>query len=177
MNNKLTLVSGAGRGIGEAIAKKFYKEGHNLILLIHEFKHKKKIEKVFDKNRVTYLIGDLKSKKFIQSVDKKIKYVDNLINNAFFYAKGKVILIATLEEESFTISVIDDGPGIPDKELERLLKPFERLDEARGNEGGCGLGLSIADRIAKAHDGRLELISNKKDKGLEAKITIPIIRA
>ena len=61
--------------------------------------------------------------------------------------------------------------------LERLLKPFERLDEARGNEGGCGLGLSIADRIAKAHDGKLELISNKKDKGLEAKITIPIIRA
>ena len=82
MNNKLTLVSGAGRGIGEAIAKKFYKEGHNLILLIHEFKHKKKLEQIFDKNRVTYLIGDLKSKKFIQSVDKKIKYVDNLINNA-----------------------------------------------------------------------------------------------
>ena len=103
--------------------------------------------------------------------------LDNLINNAFFYAKGKVVLIATLEEESFTISVVDDGPGIPDKELERLLKPFERLDEARGNEGGCGLGLSIADRIVKAHDGKLELISDKKDKGLEAKITIPIIRA
>lgn len=103
--------------------------------------------------------------------------LDNLINNAFFYAKGKVVLIATLKEESFIISVVDDGPGIPDKELDRLLKPFERLDEARGNEGGCGLGLSIADRIAKAHDGKLELISNKKDKGLEAKITIPIIRA
>ena len=40
-----------------------------------------------------------------------------------------------------------------------------------------GLGLSISDRIVKAHDGKLELISNKKDKGLEAKITIPIIRA
>ena len=103
--------------------------------------------------------------------------LDNLINNAFFYAQGKVVLIATLKEESFTISVVDDGPGIPDKELDRLLKPFERLDEARGNEGGCGLGLSIADRIVKAHDGKLELISNKKDKGLEAKITIPIIRA
>ena len=103
--------------------------------------------------------------------------LDNLINNAFFYAKGKVVVIATLLEESFTISVIDDGPGIPNKELERLLKPFERLDEARGNEGGCGLGLTIADRIAKAHDGKLELISNKKDKCLEAKITIPIIIA
>ena len=103
--------------------------------------------------------------------------LDNLINNAFFYAQGKVVLIATLKEESFIISVVDDGPGIPDKELDRLLKPFERLDEARGNEGGCGLGLSIADRIVKAHDGKLELISNKKDKGLEAKIIIPIIRA
>jgi len=103
--------------------------------------------------------------------------LDNLINNAFFYAKGKVVLEATLKEESFTISVIDDGPGIPDKELARLLKPFERLDEARGNKGGCGLGLSIADRIVKAHEGKLELISNKKNKGLEAKITIPIISA
>ena len=36
MKNKLTLISGAGRGIGEAIAKKFYKEGHDLILLIHK---------------------------------------------------------------------------------------------------------------------------------------------
>ena len=42
MKNKLTLISGAGRGIGEAIAKKFYKEGHDLILLIHKLDHKKK---------------------------------------------------------------------------------------------------------------------------------------
>ena len=82
MKNKLTLISGAGRGIGEEIAKKFYKEGHNLILLIHKMSQKKRIEKIFDKNRVAYLIGDLKNKKFIQSIDKKIEYVDNLVNNA-----------------------------------------------------------------------------------------------
>ncbi len=43
--------------------------------------------------------------------------LDNLINNAFFYAKGKVVVEATLLEESFTINVIDDGPGIPEKSL------------------------------------------------------------
>ena len=102
--------------------------------------------------------------------------LDNLINNAFFYSKGKVILEASLLEESFTISIIDNGPGIPEEQKSKLLKPFERVDEARGNKGGSGLGLTIADRIVKAHDGKLELI-NRPEGGLEVKITIPIITA
>jgi len=100
--------------------------------------------------------------------------LDNLINNAFFYSNGKVILEASLLEESFTISIIDNGPGIPEEQKSKLLKPFERVDEARGNKGGSGLGLTIADRIIKAHDGKLELI-NRPEGGLDAKITIPII--
>ena len=102
--------------------------------------------------------------------------LDNLINNAFFYSKGKVILEASLLEESFTISIIDNGPGIPEEQKSKLLKPFERVDEARGNKGGSGLGLTIADRIVKAHGGKLELI-NRTQGGLDAKITIPIISA
>jgi len=102
--------------------------------------------------------------------------IDNLINNAFHYSKGKVMVEATLKEESFTISIIDNGPGIPEDQKVQLLKPFERVDDARGNDGGSGLGLAIADRIIKAHDGRLELINLKKG-GLEAKIIIPIIIA
>ena len=58
----------------------------------------------------------------------------------------------------------------------KLLLPFERVDEARGNKGGSGLGLTIADRIVKAHDGKLELI-NRSEGGLDVKITIPIITA
>ena len=80
---------------------------------------------------------------------------------------------ATLFEESFSVSIIDDGPGIPEHQKAKLLKPFERVDEARGNIGGSGLGLTIADRIARAHSGKLELINLKKG-GLEAKITIPL---
>ncbi len=82
MKNKITLISGAGRGIGEEIAKKFYNEGHNLILLLYKSNQKKKLENQFDKKRVNYFVGDLKNKKFIQSVGKKVKYVDNLVNNA-----------------------------------------------------------------------------------------------
>ena len=102
--------------------------------------------------------------------------LDNLINNAFFYSTGKVILEATLFEESFTISIMDNGPGIPEDQKSKLLLPFERVDEARGNKGGSGLGLTIADRIVKAHDGKLELI-NRPEGGLDVKITIPIITA
>lgn len=99
--------------------------------------------------------------------------LDNLINNAFFYTKGDVTVVAVLNEESFSISIIDQGPGIPEDQKNRLFEPFERVDEARGNEGGSGLGLTIADRIAKAHWGKLELI-NIKQGGLEAKLTIPL---
>ena len=80
---------------------------------------------------------------------------------------------AVLMEESFSISIIDNGPGIPEDQKDILLRPFERVDEARGNEGGSGLGLAIADRIIKAHSGTLELL-NRDEGGLEAKITIPL---
>ena len=91
----------------------------------------------------------------------------------FFYSHGEVVIKATLLEESFMISVLDKGPGIPEDQKDQLLKPFERVDEARGNEGGSGLGLAIADRIVKVHSGSLELI-NRKEGGLEARITIPL---
>ena len=99
--------------------------------------------------------------------------LDNLINNAFFYTKGEVKVEAVLHEESFSISIIDEGPGIPEDVKSRLLEPFQRVDIARGNSGGSGLGLTIADQIAKAHWGKLELINVKKG-GLEAKLTIPL---
>ena len=128
----------------------------------------------------------LKKKNIRTDVPKKLfidlrplafqRCLDNLINNAFFYSKGKVIMEASLLEESFSISIIDNGPGIPEEQKSKLLQPFERVDDARGNTGGSGLGLTIADRIIKAHDGKLELI-NRPQGGLDAKITIPIISA
>jgi two-component system osmolarity sensor histidine kinase EnvZ len=78
-----------------------------------------------------------------------------------------------IKPDAIIISVLDNGPGIPETHVEKLLRPFERLDTARSNAGGSGLGLAIADRIAKLHNGKLELI-NRPEGGLEARLSLPI---
>ncbi len=98
----------------------------------------------------------------------------NLIDNAERY--GEAHQTITLSAESlgryWKISVRDQGPGIPENDLERLKRPFVRLDEARGNTQGAGLGLAIVDRFARSHDGRLEL-ANHPEGGLVASINLP----
>ena len=82
MNNIITLVTGAGSGIGEEIAKKFYEEGHFVYLLCHKNNQKRKLEKYFDKDRATFFVGDLNNRRFIEKVGRKVRYVNNLVNNA-----------------------------------------------------------------------------------------------
>ena len=71
--------------------------------------------------------------------------------------------------------VDDDGPGIQKSEREKAIVPFERLDAARNQNSnkGSGLGLSIAQDIARNHGGRLELSHSRKLGGLRAIIAIP----
>ncbi|HQN65660.1 MAG TPA: ATP-binding protein [Methylophilus sp.] len=102
------------------------------------------------------------------------RLLDNLVNNAYNYAKGKVEVVSKITANKIIISVLDNGPGIPPEHAERLLRPFERMDSARNkNEGGSGLGLAICARIAKLHRGTLELI-NRPEGGLEARVSLPI---
>jgi two-component system osmolarity sensor histidine kinase EnvZ len=100
------------------------------------------------------------------------RLLGNLIDNAFAYG-GKMVEIMTRNQNGIiTLSVMDDGPGIPEQEMDRLLRPFERLDAARGQDGGSGLGLAIADRIARMHGGSLSL-HNRPNHGLEVRIALP----
>jgi len=101
------------------------------------------------------------------------RLLDNLVGNAYAYGHGQVRVASQITADYIVISVFDNGPGIPESHVEKLLKPFERLDTARSNAGGSGLGLAIADRIAKLHHGKLELINRPKG-GLEARLSIPI---
>ena len=104
------------------------------------------------------------------------RLLDNLVGNAYAYSKGNVEVEAKITAENIVISVLDNGPGIPEEHAERLLRPFERMDGARNkNEGGSGLGLAICNRIAKLHGGSLELI-NRSEGGLEARLKLPIER-
>ncbi len=101
------------------------------------------------------------------------RLLGNLIDNAFAYGKGEVSVISKIEAENIVVGVLDNGPGIPENQKARLLRPFERLDTARGNTKGSGLGLAICDRIAKLHRGKLDLI-NRDEGGLEVRLTLPL---
>ena len=73
------------------------------------------------------------------------------------------------------ITIDDDGPGIPDDQLEEVFKPFVRLETSRSREtGGAGLGLAIARSIVLAHGGTLTL-ANRPGGGLRAEIRLPKI--
>jgi two-component system osmolarity sensor histidine kinase EnvZ len=101
--------------------------------------------------------------------------VTNLIDNALRYAGSElpVLLVLRSDAQEIHIEVCDRGKGIPEQEVERLKLPFTRLDEARGNAGGAGLGLAIVDRIARGHGGRLSL-SPRAGGGLVARISLPL---
>jgi signal transduction histidine kinase len=72
-----------------------------------------------------------------------------------------------------TLHVDDDGPGIPEAEMERVFLPFQRLEPSRNREtGGMGLGLAIARNIVRAHGGDIRL-ANRRGGGLRATLTLP----
>jgi len=99
--------------------------------------------------------------------------IENLTGNAVRYGT-KCEISVILTERSLRICIEDDGPGIPDEEREKALRPFVRLDPARNqNRGsGVGLGLAIAADIAKAHGGVLRLGESQSLGGLRAEIVI-----
>ncbi len=99
--------------------------------------------------------------------------VVNLVDNAIHHGDHVVITVAD-GDDTVTVSVEDDGPGIPDEFLEAVLKPFIRLDTARSrNTRGLGLGLPIVARMVQLENGLLTL-SNRNDGGLRAEIRLPM---
>ncbi|WP_339474524.1 ATP-binding protein [Pseudomonas sp. RL_5y_Pfl2_69] len=93
--------------------------------------------------------------------------VQNLLENTVRYARD-VHVIVDEQPASLTITVRDSGPGIAPEQLTQVLEPFYRLESSRNSStGGYGLGLSIAQTVAAAHGGTLEL-HNRPDGGLDA---------
>jgi two-component system, OmpR family, osmolarity sensor histidine kinase EnvZ len=100
--------------------------------------------------------------------------VGNLIDNAVRYAGNDqpLDLNLSLANDQAVIELRDRGPGIPPAEIERLKLPFTRLDAARSNALGAGLGLAIVDRIVRSHNGSFELLP-RDGGGLIARISLP----
>ena len=100
----------------------------------------------------------------------------NLVDNAIRYG-GRATVKVEDAADRLTIRILDDGPGIPEEELEQAFEPYFRAEASRSRDtGGTGLGLGIARNIARAHGGDL-VLRNRPEGGLEAILTLPRIPA
>lgn len=113
-------------------------------------------------------------------INHKCKYIAlkrciiNIINNAKAYG-DKIIIKLSESDYEININIEDNGPGISEKDYQKALKPFQRLDSSRNqNIAGSGLGLSISKDIIKTLDGNLNL-SKSEMGGLKVEINLPKI--
>jgi signal transduction histidine kinase len=102
----------------------------------------------------------------------------NLIGNALRYG-GAARVSLTKDFGGVAITVEDDGPGIPEADLARMLEPFTRGEPSRSSStGGAGLGLTLARAIADQHGGTLQLINRRGAEGsvtgLTATLRLPL---
>ncbi|MCR4917761.1 MAG: hypothetical protein K5912_02325 [Alphaproteobacteria bacterium] len=99
---------------------------------------------------------------------------NNIIENAARYAKSKIKITEIDLDDKVEVLIEDDGPGIPDDKKADAMRPFVRLDDARGTDtGGTGLGLSIAQTAIENHGGQL-LLENSDLGGLRVRVILPL---
>ncbi len=98
----------------------------------------------------------------------------NIIENAARFAKKTIKITERDSDEYVEIIIEDDGPGIPDDKKQDALRPFVRLDNARGSDtGGTGLGLSIAQTAIENHGGQM-FLEDSDLGGLRVRVVLPI---
>lgn len=107
--------------------------------------------------------------------DKVSKVLMNLLGNALKYAKSEVIIrLEQNDEDTFSISIIDDGPGVPPAERERIFDVYYQIaGDTTAAHLGTGLGLSYAKMLAKAHGGDIQY-KDAVGGGSNFTLTLPI---
>ena len=135
------------------------------------------VKKILEKNNVS------RSKSCKNKITKNFKVkvrplamnraLANIIMNALYYSKKKIIITAYNSSKNKIICIEDDGIGIPLDKREDVFKAFFRLDQSRlSKSGNTGLGLTIAKEIIQSHRGRITLTKSSLN-GLKVEIFIP----
>ncbi len=141
------------------------KEEHDLSALIAELaEHYARIGK-----DVRFAPSDTKPFRFARMAVRRA--IANLVDNALRYAGEPVEIALSAGDGTAVVEVRDQGPGVPPGEVERLKRPFTRLDDSRGADGGSGLGLAIVERTVQAHGGALDLLPGSP-RGLVARLVL-----
>jgi two-component system sensor histidine kinase CpxA len=111
--------------------------------------------------------------------------IENVVRNAVRYTQEGTSVQVRLEQgvgvendnlrgPEAVVRVTDSGPGVPEDALDKLFRPFYRIDDARGRQtGGVGLGLAITDRAVRLHGGTIR-VSNRPQGGLMVEIRLPL---
>jgi len=129
------------------------------------------VDNAVDRGLDARYLGPLHLESRIRPVAFK-RAVANLVDNALQYGSRATVTLANLGSE-FQITVEDNGPGLPEDMMARVLEPFVRLDTARPRDTvGFGLGLPIVARFVEREGGRLRL-RNLPEGGLAAELTLP----
>jgi signal transduction histidine kinase len=98
----------------------------------------------------------------------------NLVANAESYGGSARVTMVPPVDGTVTVTIEDDGPGIPAEDMDRVFEPFHRLEQSRNREtGGVGLGLPIARNMLRAHGGDV-VLKNRPEGGLRAIVTLPV---
>ena len=110
------------------------------------------------------------------------RLVNNVLTNAERYGKtsgsdlAEVDIVCRREGDEVAMVFSDRGIGVPADDLERMLRPFTRMDDARGQANGSGLGLAIVSRIAQRYRGHVRL-SNRPEGGLVVSVWFPVVKS
>ena len=104
---------------------------------------------------------------------------ENIIRNALHYSMPSpeitIFLNHSTLDESIDIDIQDNGPGVPDQQLETIFNPFYRVDWSREKKtGGYGLGLAIASQAIHLHKGNIKAVNRTDHSGLIIKINLPV---
>jgi two-component system sensor histidine kinase BaeS len=159
-NLNLNLVEGDIVKIIEISTKDFYPRAKNsgvkINLELQNITEEKKI--YFDDTRMRQIIA-------------------NLIENAFSYnsENNEITIRSKISDNYYVIKIIDQGEGIPEKEVNKIFNEFYRVDKSRSKKtGGVGLGLSIVKSLIEAHNGEIS-VNSKINSGTTFTIKLPII--
>lgn len=146
---------------------------NNLIeKIISEYKliaTERKIELVFERSTLPIPLFSFDSSHMYLALH-------GIIHNAMKYTKdgGRIVVKTEMKDSSVSIFIIDNGIGIPTKQMNRIFEKFFRADNAKEmHEKGSGLGMFIAKNIVTKHNGNI-LIKSEQNKGTVVQIDIPL---
>jgi two-component system sensor histidine kinase CpxA len=147
-------------------------ESISLTDLVADVVHDAKFEAAASKATITYQYLDDVQVKADPGMLRSA--IENVVRNAIFYSGegGRIEVELAAGDTSASVTVQDNGPGVPEDKMQLIFDPFYRVDDSRGSKtGGMGLGLAISDNAMRSHDGGISA-ANVKPHGLAVTLTM-----